>query len=144
VGKQLILSFNKTFFKMEKVFETENVVLFENEGKIVGNVSKEEAYQALEQAGVEALKELDFDTTMKTVGLAARVIESYEQGDIEESEEKEDKILDTLLDIIKGAYEVGMLDELFVLTAMTHKFTGKSVIDQIGQVQEQILKDKKG
>lgn len=40
---------------MEKVFETEKVVLFESEGKIVGNVSKEEAYKALEQSGVEAL-----------------------------------------------------------------------------------------
>lgn len=82
---------------------------------------------------------------MRTVGLAARVIENYEQRDIEESEEEEeDKILDTLLDIIRGAYEVGMLDELFVLTAMTHKLTGKSVLDQIDQVHEQILKDKKG
>lgn len=130
---------------MEKVFETENVVLFENEGKIVGNVSKEEAYQVLERAGVEALQKLDFDTTMRTVELAAKVIENYEQREIEESEEEEeDKILDTLLDIMRGAYEVGMLDELFVLTAMTHKLTGKSVLDQIGQVHEQILKDKKG
>ena len=40
---------------MEKVFETENVVLFESEGKIVGNVSKEEAVKALEEVGVEAL-----------------------------------------------------------------------------------------
>lgn len=130
---------------MEKVFETEKVVLFESEGKIVGNVSKEEAYKALEQSGVEALQKLDFDIAMRTVGLAARVIENYEQRDIEESEEEEeDKILDTLLDIIRGAYEVGMLDELFVLTAMTHKLTGKSVLDQIDQVHEQILKDKKG
>lgn len=130
---------------MEKVFETENVVLFESEGKIVGNVSKEEAYQVLERAGVEALQKLDFDTATRTVEIAAKVIENYEQRDIEESEEEEeDKILDTLLDIIRGAYEVGMLDELFVLTAMTHKLTGKSVLDQIDQVHEQILKDKEG
>lgn len=130
---------------MEKVFETENVVLFESEGKIVGNVSKEEAYQVLERAGVEALQKLDFDTAMRTVGLAAKVIENYEQRDIEESEEEEeDKILDTLLDIMRGAYEVGMLDELFTLTALAHKLTGKSVIDLINQVQEQILKDKEG
>lgn len=125
---------------MEKVFETENLVLFKDGDKIVGNVSKEEAYQVLEQAGVEALQKLDFDTAMRTVELAAKVIENYEQRDIEESEEA-DKILDTLLDIIRGAYEVGMLDELFVLTAMTHKLTGKSVLDQ---VHEQILKDKEG
>lgn len=130
---------------MKKVFETENIVLYIDGEKVVGNVSKEEAYKALEQAGIEALKELDFDTATKTVEIAANVIENYEQRDIEKSEEeKEDKVLDMLLDIIKGFYEVGMLDELFVLTAMTHKLTGKSVLDQVGQVQKQILEEKKG
>lgn len=128
---------------MEKVFETEKVVLFESEGKIVGNVSKEEAYKALEQSGVEALQKLDFDTVIRIAGLATRVIESYEQKDIEKSEE-EDEVIDTLLDIVVEAYEADMLDELFTLTALAHKFTGKSVLELVGQVHEQMLKDKQG
>ena len=126
---------------MEKVFETENVVLFESEGKIVGNVSKEEAYKTLEQAGVEALQKLDFDTTIRTVEIAAKVIENYEQKDIEKSE---DDIVVTLLDIVKEAYEADMLDELFTLTALAHQLTGKSVLELVGQVHEQMLNDKKG
>jgi hypothetical protein len=130
---------------MEKVFETENVVLFESEGKIVGNVSKEEAVKALEEAGVEALQKLDFETTINTAAIAAKVIENYEQREIEESEEEEeDEVVDTLLDIVVEAYEADMLDELFTLTALAHKFTGKSVLELVGQVHEQILKDKKG
>ena len=128
---------------MEKVFETEKVVLFENGDEIVGNVSKEEAYKALEQAGVEALQKLDFETTISTAAIAARVIESYEQKEIEKSEE-EDDVIDTLLDIVVKAYEADMLDELFTLTALAHKFTGKSVLELVGQVHEQMLKDKKG
>lgn len=130
---------------MEKVFETEKVVLFESEGKIVGNVSKEEAVKALEEAGVEALSKLDFETTISTAAIAAKVIENYEQREIEESEEdEEDEVVDTLLDIVVEAYEADMLDELFTLTALAHKFTGKSVLELVGQVHEQILKDKKG
>lgn len=117
---------------MEKVFETEKVVLFESEGKIVGNVSKEEAVKALEEVGVEALQKLDFETTISTAAIAAKVIENYEQGEVEESEEdEEDEVVD-------------MLDELFTLTALAHKFTGKSVLELVGQVHEQMLKDKKG
>lgn len=130
---------------MEKVFETEKVVLFESEGKIVGNVSKEEAVKALEEAGVEALQKLDFETTISTAAIAAKVIENYEQGEVEESEEdEEDEVVDTLLDIVVEAYEADMLDELFTLTALAHKFTGKSVLELVGQVHEQMLKDKKG
>ena len=128
---------------MEKVFETENVVLFESEGKIIGNVSKEEAVKALEDAGVEALQKLDFETTISTAAIAAKVIENYEQGYDEESEE-EDEVIDTLLDIVVEAYEAEMIDELFTLTALAHKFTGKSVLELVNQVHEQILKDKKG
>lgn len=125
---------------MEKVFETENVVLFESEGKIVGNVSKEEAVKALEEAGVEALQKLDFETTISTAAIAAKVIENYEQGEFE----GEDDVIDTLLDIVVEAYEADMLDELFTLTALAHKLSGKSVLELVGQVHEQILKDKKG
>lgn len=128
---------------MEKVFETEKVVLFESEGKIVGNVSKDEAIESLEAAGVEALQKLDFETTISTAAIAAKVIENYEQGEVEESEE-EDEVIDTLLDIVVEAYEADMLDELFTLTALAHKFTGKSVLELVGQVHEQMLKDKKG
>ena len=128
---------------MEKVFETENVVLFESEGKIVGNVSKEEAVKALEEVGVEALSKLDFETTINTAAIAANVIENYEQGEVEEVEE-EDEVIDTLLDIVAEAYEADMLDELFTLTALAHKFTGKSVLELINQVHEQILENKKG
>jgi hypothetical protein len=128
---------------MEKVFETENVILFENEGKIIGNVSKEEAVKALEEAGVEALQKLDFETTISAAAIAAKVIENYEQREIEEVEE-EDEVIDTLLDIIEEAYEADTLDELFTLTALAHKLTGKSVLELIDQVHEQILKDKKG
>ena len=128
---------------MEKVFETENVVLFKDGDEIVGNVSKEEAYKALEQSGVEALQKLDFDTVIKIAGLATRVIESYEQKDIEKLEE-EDEVIDTLLDIVVEAYESDMLDELFTLTALAHKLTGKSVLELVGQVHEQMLKDKEG
>ena len=130
---------------MEKVFETEKVVLFESEGKIVGNVSKEEAVKALEEVGIEALQKLDFETTISTAAIAAKVIENYEQGEVEESEEdEEDEVVDTLLDIVVEAYEADMLDELFTLTALAHKFTGKSVLELVGQVHEQMLKDKKG
>jgi hypothetical protein len=130
---------------MEKVFETEKVVLFESEGKMVGNVSKEEAVKALEEVGVEALQKLDFETTISTAAIAAKVIENYEQREIEESEEEEeDEVIDTLLDIVVEAYEADMLDELFTLTSLAHKFTGKSVLELVGQVHEQMLKDKKG
>jgi hypothetical protein len=128
---------------MECIFETENVKLFESEGKIVGNVSKEEAVKALEEAGVEALQKLDFETTISTAAIAAKVIENYAQEEIEEVEE-EDEVIDTLLDIVVEAYEADMLDELFTLTALAHKFTGKSVLELVGQVHEQMLKDKKG
>ena len=128
---------------MEKVFETEKVVLFESEGKIVGNVSKEEAVKALEAAGVEALQRFDFETTISTAAIAAKVIESYEQKEIEKSEEK-DEVIDILLDIVVEAYEADMLNELFTLTALAHKLTDKSVLELVGQVHEQMLKDKKG
>ena len=129
---------------MEKVFETENVVLYQDGEKMVGNVSKEEAVKALEKVGVEALQRFDFETTISTAAIAAKVIENYEQGEVEESEEEEDEVIDTLLNIVDEAYEADMLDELFTLTALAHKLTGKSVLELVGQVHEQILKDKKG
>ena len=128
---------------MEKVFETENVVLYQDGEKIVGNVSKEEAVKALEKVGVEALQRFDFETTVSTASIAANVIENYEQADVEESEE-EDEVIDTLLNIVDEAYEAGMLDELFTLTALAHKLTGKSVLELVGQVHEQIRKDQEG
>lgn len=128
---------------MEKVFETENVVLYQDGEKMVGNVSKEEAVKALEEAGVEALKNFDFETTISTAAIAAKVIENYEQGEVEEVEE-EDEVIDTLLDIVVEAYEADMLDELFTLTALAHKLTGKSVLELVGQVHEQMLENKKG
>lgn len=126
---------------MEKVFETENVVLYQDGEKIVGNVSKEEAAKALEEVGVEALQKLDFETTISTASIAAKVIENYEQTDIEE---EEGEVIDTLLDIVVEAYEADMLDELFMLTSLAHKLTGKSVLELVGQVHEQMLEDKKG
>ena len=128
---------------MEKVFETENVVLFENEGKIVGNVSQEEAYKTLTNEGVEAANNMDFKKVVEMSVIAAKVIKNYEQVDIEESEE-EDEVIDTLLDIVVEAYEADILDELFTFTSLAHKFTGKSVLELVGQVHEQMLKDKKG
>ena len=128
---------------MEKVFETENVVLYQDGEKIVGNVSKEEAVKALEEVGVEALQKLDFETTISTAAIAAKVIENYEQGEVEEVEE-EDEVIDTLLDIVEEAYEADMLDELFTLTALAHKLTGKSVLELVGQVHEQLRKDQEG
>ena len=89
------------------------------------------------------LQKLDFETTINTSTIAAKVIENYEQGEIEESEE-EDEVIDTLLDIVVEAYEADMLDELFTLKALAHKFTGKSVLELVGQVHEQMLNDKKG
>lgn len=128
---------------MECIFETENVTLFESEGTIVGNVSKEEAVKALEKAGIEALQKLDFETTISTATIAAKVIENYEQEEIEEVEE-EDEVIDTLLNIVVEAYEADMLDVLFTLTALAHKLTGKSVLELVSQVHEQMLKDKEG
>lgn len=129
---------------MEKVFETENVVLFENEGKIVGNVSKEEAVKALEEAGVEALQKFDFETTINTAAIAAKVIENYEQSEEFEDPMEEDATLELLFEIVGEAYEANMLNELFTLTALAHKFTGKSVLELIDQIHEQILENKKG
>ena len=105
---------------------------------------KRKAVKALEEVGVEALQKLDFETTISTAAIAAKVIENYEQGEVEESEEEEDEVIDTLLNIVDEAYEADMLDELFTLTALAHKLTGKSVLELVGQVHEQILKDKKG
>lgn len=128
---------------MKKVFENENVVLYTDGDKVIGNVSKEEAYKALEKEGVEAVKNTNFEKVIEMATLSTKVITNYEQREKELSQDpvEDDEVLDTLLDIIKGAYEVGMLDELFMLTAMTHKFTGKSVLDQI---RDQILMDKEG
>lgn len=128
---------------MKCIFENEKVKLFESEGTIVGNVSKEEAVKALEKIGVEALQKLNFETTISTAAIAAKVIENYEQKDFEESGE-ENEVVDTLLNIVKEAYEANMLDELFTLTALAHKFTGKSVFELINQIHEQMLKDKEG
>ena len=131
---------------MEKVFENENVKLYTDGEKVVGNVSQEEAYKALEKEGVEAVKNLDFEKVVKMAALSTKVITNYEQRNEESSEDpvEDDEVLNTLLDIVVEAYEADVLDELFTLTALAHKFTGKPVLELVGQVHEQMLKDKKG
>ena len=131
---------------MEKVFENENVILYTDGEKVVGNVSQEEAYKALEKEGVEAVKNLDFEKVVKMAALSTKVITNYEQRNEESSEDpvEDDEVLNNLLDIVVEAYEADILDELFTLTALAHKFTGKSVLELVGPIHKQMLNDKEG
>lgn len=118
---------------MEKVFENENVVLYTDGEKVVGNVSQEDAYKALEKEGVEAVKNLDFEKVVKMAALTSKVITNYEQRNEESSEDpvEDDEILSNLLQIITEAYEENRLDELFTSMVLTSKLSGESILDII-------------
>lgn len=122
---------------MEKVFEMKNVVLFENEDKIVGNVTQKEAVQALEDAGVEALKDYDFEAVIATAALSAKVMKNYEQSEeLDEDPVEDDETLQSLLEIITEAYEDGSLDDLIVMMAMTHLHTKQPIIESVKEFDE--------
>jgi hypothetical protein len=118
---------------MEKVFNQNGLVLYKDNDTIVGNLSKEEALSVLEEVGVKALSRGDFDSTLRTATIAARVHKSYEQRVPEENSGEddpveEDAVLQSLLDIIIGAYEEDHLDELICMMAMTHLHTKSPII----------------
>lgn len=116
---------------MEKVFETENVVLYQDGEKVVGNVSQEEAYKALEKEGVEAVKNMDFKKVVEMATLSTKVITNYEQRKEESFEDpvEDDEILSNLLQIVTEAYEENRLDELFTKMVLTSKLSGESILD---------------
>jgi hypothetical protein len=116
---------------MKKVFENENVVLYTDGEKVVGNVSQEEAYKALEKEGVEAVGNMDFKKVVEMATLSTKVITNYEQRNEEPSEDpvKDDEILSNLLQIITEAYEEDRLDELFTKMTLTSKLSGESILD---------------
>ena len=116
---------------MKKVFENENVVLYTDGEKVIGNVSQEEAYKALEREGVEAIKNLDFDKVVRMAALSTKVITNYEQLNEESSEDpvEDDEILSNLLQVITEAYEEDRLDELFTKLVLTSKLSGQSILD---------------
>ena len=53
---------------MKCIFENEKVKLYTDGEKVVGNVSQEEAYKALEKEGVEALSDMDFEKVVENIG----------------------------------------------------------------------------
>ncbi len=115
---------------MKKVFENENVVLYTDGEKVVGNVSQEEAYKSLEKEGVEAVKNMDFKKVVKMATLSTKVITNYEQRE-ESSKDpvEDDKILSNLLQVITEAYEENRLDELFTKMVLVSKLNGESILD---------------
>ena len=124
---------------MEKVFENENVILYTDGEKIVGNVSQEEAYKALEKEGVEAVKNLDFKKVVEMAALSTKVITNYEQRNEESSEdpvEDNDEVLNNLLQIITEAYEEDRLDELFTKMTLTSKLSGESILSIMKEFTE--------
>ena len=127
---------------MEKVFENENVVLYIDGEKVVGNVSQEDAYKALEKEGVEAVKNLDFEKVVKMAALSTKIITNYEQRNEESSEDpvEDDETLQSLLEIITEAYEEDKLDELICMMAMTHLHTKHSIIDLVQEFESVIKK----
>lgn len=116
---------------MEKVFENEKVKLYTDGEKVVGNVSQEEAYKALEKEGVEAVKNMDFKKVVEMATLSTKVITNYEQRNEESSEDpvEDDEVLSNLLEIITEAYEENRLDELFTKMTLTSKLSGESILD---------------
>ena len=125
---------------MEKVFENENVILYTDGEKVVGNVSQEEAYKALEKEGVEAIKDLNFEKVVKMAALSTKVITDYEQRKEESSEDpvEDDEILSNLLQIITEAYEENRLDELFTKMVLVSKLSGQSILDIMNEFNELI------
>lgn len=116
---------------MEKVFESKNVTLYTDGDKVVGNVSQEEAYKALEKEGVKAVGNMDFEKVVEMADLSTKVIINYEQRKEESSEDpvEDDEILSNLLQVITEAYEEDRLDELFTKMTLTSKLSGQSIID---------------
>lgn len=116
---------------MECIFENEKVKLYTDGEKVVGNVSQEEAYKALEKEGVEAVKNMDFKKVVEMAALSTKVITNYEQRNEESSEDpvEDDEILSNLLQIITEAYEENRLDELFTKMTLTSKLSGESILD---------------
>lgn len=127
---------------MECIFKNENVVLYSDGEKVVGNVSQEEAYKAIEKEGVEAVKNLDFEKVVKMAALSAKVIKNYEQRKEESSEDpvEDDEILSDLLQIVTEAYEDNRLDELFTKMVLTSKLIGQSILG----IMTEFTKSQKG
>ena len=115
---------------MKKVFENEKVVLYTDGEKVVGNVSQEEAYKALEKEGVEAIKEMNFEKVVEMAALSTTVITNYEQRKEESSEDpvEDDEVLSNLLQVVTEAYEENRLDELFTSMVLTSKLSGESIL----------------
>lgn len=130
---------------MEKVFEQNGLVLYKDGDTIVGNLSKEEVIKNLEEFGVEALSKGDFDNTLRTATIAARVLKSYEQRINEESSDEEDldENLRLLLELVAEAYETDMLDQFITLMALTHTTTGQSITDLLDEFRSQLDKLEK-
>lgn len=130
---------------MEKVFEQNGLVLYKDGDTIVGDLSKEEVIKNLEEFGVETLSKGDFDNTLRTATIAARVLKSYKQRINEESSDEEDldENLRLLLELVAEAYETDMLDQFITLMALTHTTTGHSVIDLLDEFRKQLDKLEK-
>lgn len=125
---------------MEKVFENESVKLYTDGEKVVGNVSQEEAYKALEKEGVEAVKNMDFKKVVEMATISTKVITNYEQRKEESSEDpvEDDEILSNLLQIVTEAYEEDRLDELFTKMTLTSKLSGQSILDMMKEFTETV------
>jgi hypothetical protein len=123
---------------MKKVFENESVKLYTDGEKVVGNVSQEEAYKALEKEGVEAVKNMDFKKVIEMATLSTKVITNYEQRNEESSEDpvKDDEVLKNLLQVVTEAYEEDRLDELFTKMTLTSKLSGESILDIMKEFTE--------
>ena len=123
---------------MKKVFENENVVLFKNGDKIVGNVSKEEAYKALEKEGVEAIREMNFEKVVEMAALSTTVITNYEQREKELSQDpvEDDEVLSNLLQVVTEAYEENRLDELFTNMVLASKLNDESILSIMKEFTE--------
>ena len=127
---------------MRKLFENENVVLYTDGEKVVGNVSQEEAYKALEKEGVEAVKNLNFEKVVEMAAISTKVITNYEQRSIESSKDpvEDDEILSNLLQVVTEAYEENRLDELFTKMVLNSKLNGQSILD----LMTEFTKSQKG
>ena len=123
---------------MKKVFENESVVLYTDGEKVVGNISQEDAYKALEKEGVEAVKNMDFKKVVEMATLSTKVITNYEQRKEESSEDpvEDDEILSNLLQIITEAYEEDRLDDLFTSVTLTSKISGQSILSIMKEFTE--------
>ena len=127
---------------MKKVFENESVKLYTDGEKVIGNVSQEEAYKALEKEGVEAVKNMDFKKVVEMATLSTKVITNYEQHKEEFLEDpvEDDEILSNLLQVITEAYEEDRLDELFTKMVLVSKLNGESILE----IMKEFTKSQKG